>query len=332
MTTVEPIYLLYLAIFLGMLLLVEGLFLLYRDTRGGRDAVNRRMMMLASGNDPQRVFEKLRRKPLGDESHVRSLTDVFFWFDRLIAQSGWTISTPRMFLLMLGLTVATFMVFMYFVAGGRLPSTPGMIVLSVLVSLAAGICLPIAYLQSLRKKRLKMFAEQLPDALDIMVRSLQAGHPVSAALGLVGREMPDPMGTEFGIVVDEIAYGLDMREALDNMARRIDLQDFQYLVVTVNIQYDTGGNLAEVLANLSGVIRERFRMFQKIRGLSGEARLSAVILSFLPFLMGALIFMGRPGYYLGVADDPLFFPILGGVFGLLLIGIYMMYRMVNFRV
>jgi tight adherence protein B len=329
---IEPIYFLYGAIFLATLLLVEGLYLLYQDSRGGRDAVNRRMMMLASGKDAQAVFETLRRKPLHGVDRVRSLADAFSWLDRLIAQSGWTISTRRMFLLMLGLTFATFMAFMYLVSGGALPTTPGMIVLSVLVSLAVGIFVPIVFLITLRNKRLAKFGEQLPDALDIIVRCLQAGHPVSAALGLVGREMEDPIGTEFGIAVDEIAYGLEIREALDNMARRIDLQDFQYLVVTINIQYDTGGNLAEVLANLSSVIRERFRMFQKIRGLSSEARLSAVILSFLPFMVGAMVFIGRPDYYLDVADDPMFLPAFGGILGLLLIGIFIMYRMVNFRV
>lgn len=330
--TIDSIYILYGAIFLAVMLLIEGLYLLYRDSRGGRDAVNRRMMMLASGKNARSVFETLRRKDLGGDGRIRSLADVFIWLDRLIAQSGWTISTSRMFLLMLGLTVATFVLFMYFVSGGKLPSTPGMIVLSVLMSLAAGLILPIVYLKTLRNKRLKKFAEQLPDALDIIVRCLQAGHPVNAAIGLVSREMADPIGTEFGIAVDEIAYGSALRDALDNMASRIDLQDFQYLVVTINIQADTGGNLAEVLENLSRVIRDRFRMFQKIRGLSSEARLSAIILSFLPFLVGAMIFLGRPDYYLKVADDPLFLPSLGAIAGLLLLGIYIMYRMVNFRV
>ena len=196
----------------------------------------------------------------------------------------------------------------------------------------AGVLAPIVYLNWLRTKRIKDFGEQLPDALDIMVRSLQAGHPISAAVSLVSKEMNDPIGTEFGIAVDEMTYGLDMREALYNMGRRIEIQDFQYVVVSINIQHETGGNLAEVLRNLSMVIRDRFRMFKKIRALSSEGRLSAVVLSFLPFAVGAIIFTGNPGFYLNVADDPLFLPMMGAALGLMLAGIFIMYRMVNFRV
>jgi tight adherence protein B len=165
-----------------------------------------------------------------------------------------------------------------------------------------------------------------------MVRSLQAGHPISAAISLVSKEMGDPIGTEFGIAVDEMTYGLDMREALYNMGRRIEIQDFQYVVVSINIQHETGGNLAEVLRNLSTVIRDRFRMFKKIRALSSEGRLSAIVLSFLPFAVGAIIFTGNPGFYLNVADDPLFLPMMAAALGLMLAGIFIMYRMVNFRV
>ncbi len=116
------------------------------------------------------------------------------------------------------------------------------------------------------------------------------------------------------------------------MGRRIEIQDFQYVVVSINIQHETGGNLAEVLRNLSTVIRDRFRMFKKIRALSSEGRLSAIVLSFLPFAVGALIFTGNPGFYLNVIEDPLFLPMMAAALGLMLAGIFIMYRMVNFRV
>ena len=329
---IEPIYLLYGAIFLAALLLVEGLYLLYQDTRGGSSAVNRRMSMLATGKDSQQVFEHLRRKPTTRAQQLGMFGGWFVRLDRMIAQSGLTISTGRMLLIMAGLTASCFLFLLYFTNAGTLPGEPAAIFGWVLLSVLIGVLVPIIVLNNLKATRLKKFSEQLPDALDIMVRSLQAGHPISAAIGLVSKEMGDPIGTEFGIAVDEMTYGLDMREALQNMGRRIEVQDFQYVVVAINIQHETGGNLAEVLRNLSTVIRDRFRMFKKIKALSSEGRLSAIVLSFLPFAVGALIFTGNPGFYLNVIDDPLFLPMMGAALGLMLAGIYVMYRMVNFRV
>jgi len=329
---IEPIYLLYGAIFLAALLLVEGLYLLYQDTRGGSSAVNRRMSMLATGKESKQVFEHLRRNPTTRSQGLGIFGRWFVRFDRLIAKSGLIISTGRMLLIMVGLTVSCFLFLLYFTNSGVLPSEPAALVGWVLLSVLAGILAPIIYLHTLKSNRIKKFSEQLPDALDIMVRSLQAGHPISAAVGLVAKEMQDPIGTEFGIAVDEMTYGLDMREALQNMSHRIEIQDFQYVVVAINIQHETGGNLAEVLNNLSVVIRDRFRMFKKIKALSSEGRLSAVVLSFLPFAVGAIIFTGNPSFYTNVADDPLFLPMMGGALGLMLAGIFIMYRMVNFRV
>jgi tight adherence protein B len=329
---IEPIYLLYGAIFLAALLLVEGLYLLYQDMRGGSSAVNRRMSMLSTGKDSQKVFEHLRRKPTSGAERLGIFGGWFVRFDRLIAKSGLMISTGRMLLIMVGLMLSCFLFLLYFTNAGTLPGQPAAIAGWVSLSVLAGVLAPIVYLHTLKSKRINLFSEQLPDALDIMVRSLQAGHPISAAIGLVAKEMNDPIGTEFGIAVDEMTYGLDMREALQNMGRRIEIQDFEYVVVSINIQHDTGGNLAEVLNNLSVVIRNRFRMFKKIRALSSEGRLSAVVLSFLPFGVGAIIFTGNPGFYLNVADDPLFLPMMGGALGLMLVGIFIMYRMVNFRV
>ena len=329
---IEPVFLLYGAIFLAALLLVEGLYLLYQDTRGGGSAVNRRMRMLATGKDGQEVFQHLRRKPTSRAEHLGILGAWFVRFDRLIAQSGLSIGTGHMILCMAGLTVACFLFMLYFVNSGTLPREPAAVGGLTLLCLMVGFLVPIVYLMSRKATRLRKFSEQLPDALDIMVRSLQAGHPISAAISLVCKEMEDPIGTEFGIAVDEMTYGLAIHEALENMGRRIEVQDFQYVVVSINIQHETGGNLAEVLRNLSKVIRDRFRMFKKVRALSSEGRLSAVVLSFLPFAVGALIFVGNPDFYLGVIDDPMFLPIMGGALGLMFVGIFIMYRMVNFRV
>ena len=329
---IEPIYLLYGAIFLAALLTIEGLYLLYVDTRGGQGAINRRMSMLASGRDSRDVFETLRRKPIRQAHQLGPLGGLIIRLDRLIAQSGKTITTGHALVLMAGLTGFTILTMLYLANLLGLSPTLSAGIGGFVVGPLVGIGVPVLYFKILRSSRMKVFSEQLPDALDVMVRGLQAGHPISSAMSLVTKEMQDPIGTEFGIAVDEMTYGLDMREAMINMSRRIELQDFQYVVVAINIQHDTGGNLAEVLQRLSSVIRDRFRMFQKIRAVSAEGRLSATVLSVLPFIATVGFFVWNPDYYIGVLDDPAFLPTVGGGLALMTVGIYMLNRLVNFRV
>src|SRR3546814_332202 len=155
---------------------------------------------------------------------------------------------------------------------------------------------------------------------------------LNAAMGLVAREMSDPMGTEFGIMVDEMTYGLEMSAALENLSDRVQVEDFYYVVMSIGIQRETGGNLSGVLSGLAYVIRERARMFLKVRSLSSEGRLSALILCALPFVVGATIFATNPVYYTEAVDDPLFLPVLGGAFFNLMAGIFMIRRMINFQI
>lgn len=328
----EPVYLFYGAVFLGALLLVEGLYYLIADNLIGRRNVNRRMTMLASGTESREVLEKLRRKAVRRTHAWGAIGDLYFAFDRLITQSGLTIPTKRMLAVMAALSSITFLGLLGLANSAVIPVMFASPFVAGALAITIGVVFPLLHLLSLKGRRLKRFGEQLPDALDVMVRSLQAGHPVSAAMALVTKEMPDPIGTEFGLAVDEMTYGLELREALEKLGARVGLQDFQYVVVSINIQHETGGNLAEVLTGLSSVIRGRFRMFKKIRALSGEGRVSAILLSVLPFATGGLIFTLNSEFYLGVVDDPLFLPLLGGAFGLMLSGIFLMYRMVKFRV
>jgi tight adherence protein B len=173
---------------------------------------------------------------------------------------------------------------------------------------------------------------QLPDAIDIVVRSLRAGHPVSTSISMVAREMRDPIATEFGLVVDEMTYGLNLDVALSNLARRVGLSDLRFLVVAVMIQTQVGGNLAEILSGLSRVIRERAKMRAKIRALSAEGRFSAGLLSILPFALAGVINLLTPTFYSAVSNDPVFWPILGFGCFLMVVGVLVMYRLVNFRV
>jgi tight adherence protein B len=327
----DTIYLLYGAIFLGVLLLAEGVYFILLD-HGAHNRANRRMNMLSTGMAPDKVLATLRRKPRAPVTAFGILNAPVAKLEKLMTQAGVTISVTRLLLIMIGVSVATFLILLMLIKNFELPTVFATTAASVILALVVGFLLPIIALQRIMKKRLKRFAEQLPDTLDVIVRSLQAGHPIGAAMDLVTKEMADPIGTEFGIAVDEMTYGLDIRDALKNLGDRVAVQDFQYVIVSINIQHDTGGNLAETLSNLSAVIRERFRMFKKIRALSGEGRISAQIISALPFLVITMVSIGNPRFYLDVMEDPIFWPTAAGAFAMMLLGIYIMYRMVNFRV
>ncbi len=205
---------------------------------------------------------------------------------------------------------------------------------SVLVSLLiAGfvmVVLPILILRRLRNKRMLIFGKQLPDALDMMVRSLRAGHPSSIAVALIAREMQDPIGTEFGIVTDEISFGLNMETAVKKLAERVGYEGLQLLAVSLSIQAETGGNLTEILSNLSVILRERRKLKQKIRALSSEGRMSAIMISAFPFVMFGILLVIAPDYYGSVWGEAIILPVFV-VFGIwALLGDYIMYRMVNF--
>ena len=166
----------------------------------------------------------------------------------------------------------------------------------------------------------------------MIVRSLRAGHPLNAAMSVAADEMPDPIGSEFGIAVDEATYGIDLRDAVQNMADRVGLHDLHYMVVSIRIQYGTGGNLAEVLAGLSKVIRDRFNMFRKIKAVSAEGRLAGYFLSALPILTAGALWMVNPDYYLDVSDDPRAPYLIYSVLVLITLNVILINRLVNFRV
>jgi tight adherence protein B len=184
----------------------------------------------------------------------------------------------------------------------------------------------------MRTKRLAAFARQLPDAIDLMVRGLQVGHPVPAALALVSKQMADPIGSEFGIVVDEVAYGRPLTEALTDLTRRIPQPDLRYLVAVIEIQHQSGGNLAEVLSNLGDVMRARFHMFSKIRATSAEGRMSAIAIGLMPIVITIILSTVKPDYFTAVADHPSFWKIMSVTPFMLITGWVMIWRLVNFKV
>jgi tight adherence protein B len=314
--------LIYGGLFVGVLILVEGLYHLLVDLRfAPRSAVNRRLRMLASGTDPEEVLRLLRRQNRHSDSVFQSWPGVRE-LNIFRIQSGVRISLNRLLALIIGITMLVY---------GALHVLGVGLGLSLVLALGLGVGIPVGYVVLLRRRRLSHFGRQLPDALDLVVRSLRAGHPLSAALNVVAEEMPDPMGSEFGATVDETTYGLSLPDAVENMTIRVGHPDLQYFVVSIRIQYGTGGNLADILAGLSKIIRDRFTMNTKIQAVSAEGRLSSVILSMMPVLVAMAIMALHRDYYISVADDPLFPRFLYLTIGLIVINLLVMRRLVNFK-
>ena len=305
------------AVFLAGLLAVEGIyFFFFRTRRSGNLEVNRRLRMQAKNPDGREVLEELRKQ-------TRTGTGIFGKLENMIAQAGKSYSVSRLLVIM---SMVGFVIFLFLTV--VLPVPP---LFSLIFGAIAGVGFPILFLRMKARERVNKFSEQLPDALDTMARSLRAGHPFTSAMTLAASDLADPMGTELGIVVDEMTYGLDLNTALENLRKRVHLQDLDYMVVAITIQHETGGNLAEVLANLSRVIRDRFRMFQKIKALSAEGRLSAWIISILPFFVALAIHIINPRYFGQYMNDSTFHMLMiAGLLGIIL-GAITMFRMVNFR-
>ncbi len=179
---------------------------------------------------------------------------------------------------------------------------------------------------------LNKFGKQLPEAIELITRSLKAGHPVPVALSMVAREMPDPIGTEFGMVVDEVTYGSDLVTALLALYERVGHGDLPLLVSSVSIQSTTGGNLREILDSLAKVVRDRLKMKAKVRAISSEGRLSAMFLSAMPIILFGVLLLFNPDYYGGIWDEPLTWNLFGGLLFWLTVGNLLIMKMVNFKV
>jgi tight adherence protein B len=302
-------------------MLVEALYLLFFSGASYRSRINRRLSMLQDQPDREGILVQLRRE--------RGLTGggdyrlAFHAFNKLVLQSGVTIGFTKLILIVVaGAVIATSAMYLFY----------GDIFYSAGLGLFCLFVMPFLVLYMKRSRRQKAFGSQFPDALDIIVRSLRAGHPVPVAVAMVGRELPDPMGTEFGIVSDEITYGADLEGALRNLYFRVGQDDLPLFVTAVAIQGSTGGNLSEILENLSAVIRLRFKMRRKIRALASEGRASAMILSSLPIAIFLMIQIVAPDFYSSVWHYDLTKVGLAGAGFWMLVGNMIMFRMVNFKI
>ena len=204
--------------------------------------------------------------------------------------------------------------------------------LAALIAITIGIGLPHFVIGRLAGNRMKKFIAIFPDAIDLIVRGLKSGLPVAESINAVGAEMADPVGHEFRLVSDNIKFGMPLEEALWDVSKRLDSQEFKFFIISLSVQRETGGNLGETLGNLSEILRRRRQMSLKIKAMSSEARASAYILGSLPFIMFGIIFMLNPGYETELFTDPRGRVMLGAGLLTMLMGIVVMAKMVKFEI
>ena len=317
----NPIYLVWLFVAVSAGLAFEAVYMLGLSASSYRSKINRRLKLSKDRTDRESVLIELRRERglTSGGDYQLSLVSL----NQLVLQSGLSIGLARLMMVVAVVGVATFGLTMLF---------RGSLIEAALAGVLSTTVLPYFVLRVLRSRRQKRFAAQFPDALDMIVRSLRAGHPVPIAISMVGREMTDPIGSEFGVVSDEITYGADLETAMRNLYCRIGSDDLPLFVTAVAIQSSTGGNLGEILENLSGVIRQRFKMRRKIRALASEARASAMILCALPIGMFVVIQFIAPDFYGSVWQVPLTKMLLFGAAGWMNVGNLVMFKMVNFKI
>ncbi len=319
---IDPIYLIYGFVAVSAVLFAEAIYLLGFKTASYRSRVNRRLSLISDAKTGREdLLVALRRERGLTAAGAFQLPIISF--NRLIVQSGMTMGLTRFAIAVAVVAIAAFTITLL---------TRGDLAETVFATVFAGVIGPVLFLRMKRGRRRRKFASQFPDAIDIIVRSLRAGHPVPIAVSMVAREMPDPIGTEFGMVADEITYGADLETAMRNLYFRVGQDDLPLFVTAVAIQGTTGGNLGEILENLSKVIRERFKMRRKIKSLAAEGRASALILSSLPIAMFLIIQIVSPDFYASVWHfdiTKLWLVMAACWMGL---GNFIMYRMVNFRI
>lgn len=319
-------------IFAAVALLAEGAIGWFNARRGVSTAINHRLKLIGEGMGRAERMVALRRVDALTQTGVVPLDRALAALDRMLQGAALRMSPHKALGIMLAVVALIVAAGLTLVMMSGRPISIGVAAVILLFGLVLGLGLPLMVLGRLRDRRYRRMEAQFPDALDVFVRGLRAGHPVSAALGLLSSEMPDPIGTEFGLVVDEITYGADMRDSLQAMADRWALPDMQMFVVCLSVQSETGGSLAEILENLSRVIRERASMYRKVRALSSEGRMTAKILTALPVMAFTALFLLNPAFYLDVAGERAFMIGFVGLLALYAVGFFTIRRMVDLKV
>ncbi|WP_150293559.1 type II secretion system F family protein [Sphingobium estronivorans] len=333
MTALLVRLLILVAIFASIFILSQIALNLLWERRSERGAVNRRLKLMQSGMDREAVsVTLLKNMPAVLPADAGPLQRMHAGFIRMVMMSAVPIDARVMMLACaLGFFLLSCLITLL-VWWSRFTINPGVVLLILTAAAAIAFGLPAFVLKRMAEKRRTRMEQQFPVALDIFTRSLRAGHPIAAAIQLITEEMVDPIGSEFGLVSDEVAYGADLSDALLAMAERWDLEDMRMFVVSISVQNETGGNLAEILENLSKVIRDRASMYMKVRALSSEGRMTGLMLTALPVLAFSVLFIINPAFYLDVAQDPIFMIGFPGLLLLYLVGFISIRKIVDIKV
>jgi tight adherence protein B len=315
--------LIYGLVALGVFLLVEGIYLTVFGKSISLDRkVNRRLALLEKGGNREQVLEQLRKEM---SQHMKARGIPLYSILATKAQKANIAFSPQILVaMMFGMSVLAYL--------GLTVGTEAEPAVRGMVAVVIGFGGVYMWVNNKAKKRLALLEEQLPDAVELMVRSLRVGHPFSSAIGIVAKEIPDPLGTEFGVISDEAAYGRDISESLKALAERMDMQDLRFLAVAVSIQQQSGGNLAEVLDGLAKVIRSRFKLFRRVKAITAEAKWSGMFLSGFPIAAMVMIQVLKPDYYDDVKETAYFIPTALVVGTFLLINVIYMKILVNIKV
>lgn len=312
--------------FVAVVLLFEGIYAYWNDTRSPEvRRVAQRLRAISAGGHAEGEAKLFKERVLSHTPSVQRLLLLLprvHHLDRLLLQAGSAGTVSH-------LLAATAFLALFGLVAGLLLRWPGPVILLVTVGL---VVLPLVRLVWRRNKRLHKIEAQLPDAMDLISRALRAGHAFPSALAMVGAEAQEPIASEFKVTSDEISFGISVDNALNNLASRVPSPDVRYFVMAVIIQRETGGNLAELLGKLAELVRERFKLFAKVKVLAAEGKLSAWILGGLPFFVAGAVQLLNPKYLSVLFTDAMGTKLVIGALVMMVIGIFAMWRIINIRI
>ncbi|WP_321868945.1 type II secretion system F family protein [Burkholderia ubonensis] len=324
----DPIfYAFVILLFVAVVLAFEGLYQWWNARHGvAAKRIEARIRAMSAGGQVQKERLSILKERMLNEAkpfdrllmampRVHSL-------DLLLQQSGMSWSVAKL----VGMSLALPPLALVALSFTTLPFP-----VAVLAALPTGV-LPLLFVMRNRGRRMRKLERQLPDVCDMIARALRSGHAFTSAIGMVSDEFSEPMGSEFRITFDEINYGVSLHDALMNLANRVPVHDLRYFVIAVLIQRETGGNLAELLDGIAALIRERFKLFDKIRVLSAEGRMSAWVLGLLPFAAAGAMMLLNPEFLAVLWQDPAGIKLVVSTLVSMAFGVLWMRRIIRIRV
>jgi tight adherence protein B len=315
--------LIYIMIFVAVVVIVNGIYLIvFGKSISLNSRVSRRLTLLEKNANREQVLEQLR-KEMNQHLNAKNIP-LYSMLAKKAQRANIAFSPQQLIGIMAGLSIFAYLMLSVFTS-----AAPG---LRAIMGVGMGVGGVFVWVNRTAKQRMSLLEEQLPDSIELMVRSLRVGHPFSTAIGIVAKEIPDPLGSEFGVIADEAAYGRDVSESLKAFAERMDSQDLRFLAVAVSIQQQSGGNLAEILEGLSKVVRARFKLFRRVRAITAEAKWSGMFLSGFPIAALLMINVIQPDYYDEVKGTSAYIPAALFVITFLIINVIYMKVMTNIKV